>query len=399
MIKLVIVSHALAQEPSQARWRLLAERHPVEVHVLTPRVWRTTWLGKQQVLRPRPIHDGRFHVHPMWTTSSRKWGRYFFISPDAGLRRIQPDVIYAVHEEMICVHHQMLAYRRLWCPSAKYVFFTMHALGVPEKKWHQRLRWRRLRSQADAALCHYPGCLRSLRHGQFRQPVFLQTQIGVDESAFRPDLQERNRQRQALGLAGKFVVGYAGRLSEKKGVHDLLAALPLPNVDWALLLVGGGEMQERIAAVATQRGWQDRVHLTGTAPVEDVPGYMRAMDCFVLGSRTTPEWIDTFPLVTVQAMACGIPVVGSDSGAIPWQLRDTGLIFPEGEVAQLQTHLLALARDPDLRQRLGEAGRERSLTNFCVGAMTDSFHDILQQVVTGQYRGDLPDSDQRRAYL
>jgi len=119
----------------------------------------------------------------------------------------------------------------------------------------------------------------------------------------------------------------------------------------------------------------------------------------VLGSRTTPQWIDTFPLVTVQAMACGVPVIGSDSGAIPWQIRDCGLLFPEGDARALRDRILQLVEDPRRRRELAEQGRRHALANFCIRGMSERFYDILQQVHSGEWRRGLPDDDQRKAYL
>jgi len=398
MLKLAIISHALAQESSQARWKLLAERYPVEVSLLVPKLWKSRWLRDEQVFEPKAIHNGRFRVIPLPTTSKTNWGRYFFLSLDAKLRSIRPDVIYVIHAEMIWIHQQVLTYRKLWSPHSKIIFFTMNALGIPQNRWYHRFLWNRLKNGAEAALCHYPGCEKSLRDAGFNKPIFLQTQIGVDETVFRPSPRERKEIRRMLGVENKFVIGYAGRLTAKKGVLDLLSALPLPKVDWALLLVGNGELREQIQKTAHENGWQDRVILTGTVPMNDVAKYMRAMDCFVLGSRTTPHWIDTFPLVTVQAMACGIPVIGSNSGAIPWQLRNTGLIFSEGDVRKLQEYMVRLAKDPELCQKLRHSGRTRSLENFSISAITKDFYNILQQVRSGKYNREWPDKDPRKGH-
>jgi glycosyltransferase involved in cell wall biosynthesis len=175
--------------------------------------------------------------------------------------------------------------------------------------------------------------------------------------------------------------------------------MPLEGVDWSLIMVGDGDLRPELTRRVAEAGWQDRVRFTGMVPLNEVPGYVRAMDCFVLGSRTTPTWIDTFPLVTVQAMACGVPVIGSDSASLPWQIGDAGLIFPEGDAAALRACILRLIREPELRVDLAERGRQRSLANFCVRGLAERFFDILQQVRSGRWRTDLPEEDQRRAYL
>ena len=250
----------------------------------------------------------------------------------------------------------------------------------------------------DAGIVHYPGCLRSLKGLGYAKPVYLQTQIGVDPELYRPDHDDRKLIRSELGLTGRYVIGFAGRVSSDKGIFDLLDALPLEDIDWSLLIVGDGADREKFQSIITAKGWEERVRMTGPVPMEEVPRLMRAMDCLVLGSRTLPDWIDTFPNVTVQAMACGTPVIGSDSGAIPFQLEGVGLIFPEGDAAGLREHLVTLGRDPELRKQMGEKSRDECLARFGIQRLNEGFYDIMHQVLTGDYKKDLEKRDMRRAW-
>jgi glycosyltransferase involved in cell wall biosynthesis len=84
--------------------------------------------------------------------------------------------------------------------------------------------------------------------------------------------------------------------------------------------------------------------------------------------------------VLVEAMACGVPVVGSDSGEIPHVVGDAGLIFPEGEVEALRSHLTRLMRDPELHADLRRRGRERVLAHYTqarVAAETYRFYQVI----------------------
>lgn len=376
-IRLVVVGHSLALEDTHTRWRMLAEWYPVSVTLVVPRRWRTKWLGKDQVFRPRGVKGDSFAVLPLSTTNTYRWGTYLFLSTGLFLRRIKPDVVYVMHEELVRIHQQMLSFLSLWCPTAKYLFFSMNARGVPQHKWHYRWMWRRLRRTASAALCHYPGCARSLRHAGFDKRIYLQTQVGVDTATFHPDANVRTRKRAELEVDNCFVIGYAGRLVEQKGVFDLLAALPLSVIEWRLLLIGDGEARESIEKKAREEGVSEHVILTGRVPMAEVAEYMNAMDVFVIPSRTTPGWVDTFPLVCAQAMACEVAVVGSDSGAISYQLGDCGKVFPEGNVAALRETLAGLAADPDTRSTLARRGRERCETMFTIEALTRNFYSVI----------------------
>ena len=124
-MKIAIISHALVQEVCQNRWKLLAEEYGHEVHLIVPKLWISTWFGNKTVFEANEVHNHNFHVHTLPTTSTSRWDRYFFLSFDAKLRSIKPDIIYIIHEESIWVHHQIYLYRKLWAPDAKIIFFSI----------------------------------------------------------------------------------------------------------------------------------------------------------------------------------------------------------------------------------------------------------------------------------
>src|SRR5260221_14335510 len=84
------------------------------------------------------------------------------------------------------------------------------------------------------------------------------------------------------------------------------------------------------------------------------------IDALVLRSLTTPVWKEQFGRVLTEAMACGVPVVGSSSGAIPEVIGEAGLIFPEGDAAALAGCLAKLQQPPALRLALAQRGLARA---------------------------------------
>jgi len=387
------------QEVLHKRWRLLAQKFPVDVTLLVPKVWRARWLVDEFVFRPRAIEEDHFRVLPLPTTTTRHWGKYFFLSRDMGFKSVAPDVIYTIQEELLWVHQQVIRCRNKWAPEARMLFFSMNALGVPQQRWDQQWRWGFVKENYDAALGHYPGCLKSLRDAGFKKPVFLQTQIGIDEALYEPDESRREEMRVRLGLNGRFVVGYAGRLTRDKGLDVLMASLPMLSGNWALLLLGNGDYRPEIERVVQKRGWQDRVMLAGSVDQREVADYLRAMDCFVIGSRTRRDWIDTFPNALVQAMACGVAVVGSDSGAIPYIIQDAGIVVPEGDVEKTAEAIQHCLDDGGQRISYGQKARARAVAEFGAEALAHHFYGILQQVTTGKYRIDLDDQHQEKAWM
>jgi len=398
-IKLAVVSHALVQEICQKRWRILAEDYPVDVSLVVPSVWRSRWLRKEMIFRPRPVAEDHFKVMTLPTTTTRYWGKYLFYSRDLGLRTIQPDIIYVIQEEMLWIHQQVIFCRNRWSPPAKMMFFSMNALGVPQKRWDQRWRWEQVRKNYDAGLGHYPGCLQSLKTAGFDKPFFMQTQIGIDEGVYAPDEKDRAIMRKQLGLNDFFVIGYAGRLTKDKGLDVLLQALSDVGGEWKLLLVGDGNYRKEIECFFAERGWTDRLVLAGPVGQTEVARYLRAIDCFVLGSRTRSYWLDTFPNSLVQAMACGVAVIGSDSAAIPWIIRDAGCLVPEGDPHRLGLAINRYAEDTARRVLDAQKARQRAVRLAGMKSLSQTFYDILQQILTGQYRTDADDSEPVKAWI
>ncbi|MBC7239486.1 MAG: glycosyltransferase, partial [Chloroflexi bacterium] len=90
-----------------------------------------------------------------------------------------------------------------------------------------------------------------------------------------------------------------------------------------------------------------------------------------------PKWKEQFGRVLIEAMACGVPVVGSDSGEIPHVIGEAGLIFPEGDALLLRRCLERLQQDMAFRQDLARRGRERVLQHYTqaqIAAQTVAFY-------------------------
>jgi glycosyltransferase involved in cell wall biosynthesis len=102
----------------------------------------------------------------------------------------------------------------------------------------------------------------------------------------------------------------------------------------------------------------------------------------VVPSRTRPNWKEQFGRVLVEAMACGVVVVGSDSGEIPHVVGEAGLIFPEGDVAALRERLVRLSGDAQLRAELAQSGRQRVLAKYTQAQVAAATFQVYQEMLT-----------------
>ncbi len=173
-----------------------------------------------------------------------------------------------------------------------------------------------------------------------------------------------------------FTVGYAGRLIESKGLIDLLAAVRQLDAPVELVLIGNGELRAQLDGQPIPGS---RVRVLDTLTHDQMARGYAQLDVLVLPSHTTPTWKEQFGRVIVEALWCGVPVVGSDSGEIPWLIGLTGggLVFPEGDRDALAAALGRLREAPELRRELAASGRAAVEERFSVPAATDSLERLL----------------------
>ena len=277
--------------------------------------------------------------------------RAVYATLDFGMLRFRPHIVHAEEEPDSLSALQIIAARQLFAAEARLLLHTWQNLERPRRPWVNVVQTLSLRG-ADGILCANREAQAILHRRKYRGRTWVLPAIGVDTRVFYP--RENRETRQG------FCVGYVGRLVPEKGLDTLVNALGMletPNV--TLRIIGNGPYRADLQRHVAELGLSERVHLESPLPPEQVALAMCQMDALVLPSRTTSVWKEQFGRVLVEAMACGIPVVGSDSGAIPEVIGDAGLIFPEGDARALADCLRQLADSPALRRQLEVRGRQR----------------------------------------
>ncbi len=178
---------------------------------------------------------------------------------------------------------------------------------------------------------------------------------GVDCQYFSPPAMPRGR-------SGPMRMLFVGRVVRQKGLSYLLDALTIMKergvTDWRLRIVGDGLMRPRLEAQAAQSGIAERVEFTGWLPFEQIPEEMRAADLFVL-----PSIVEGMPLVLLQAMACGLPVVATEApGSVDLvQPGRNGLLVPPRDAIALAEALTSLLASESLCNEMGKHSRRTAL--------------------------------------
>ncbi len=215
-----------------------------------------------------------------------------------------------------------------------------------------RVLARRLYNKCDLLMVPSKKVLEIFEKNKIRAKKEIVT-LGVDTKKFSPP-ENKNKAQLNIGIIpNKFVIGYVGRLSKEKDVrtlHRAFVSLKDKYKNIVLLIVGGGKRSEERALKTND------VIVTGM--VKDVANYFRAMDLFVLPSLT-----ETTSLATMEAMACGVPVIVTPVGALPDYVEKgkNGYFFPCGDIESLKRRIEELMIDNKRRIVLGANARKKML--------------------------------------
>jgi glycosyltransferase involved in cell wall biosynthesis len=275
--------------------------------------------------------------------------------PHFGLNRFRPDIVQYESDLETLGSAELVLARAALARQARLIGYT----------WQNILRRRRLAVRwlvhmnlraADHMICSSTEAVTVIRRQGYLRGASVMPLVGVDRRLFNP--RPSRQVRESLGL-DCLVVGYVGRLIPEKGLDVLLRAFQQLPQAGHLLIVGDGSERATLMALAESLGIGSRCRFQTGVAYDLVPDYMNAMDVLVLPSRTTPHWKEQFGRVLVEAMACQVAVVGSDSGAIPEVIGCPECVFPEGDSVALASILRRLADDSLARAAIACRGCQR----------------------------------------
>jgi glycosyltransferase involved in cell wall biosynthesis len=201
-----------------------------------------------------------------------------------------------------------------------------------------------------------------IRMQRLNLPI-LPISCGIDLQRLFPNPgTERELYCKRYGLdAGKKIFLFLGRIDGEKRIDLLLGAMEqLGRDDIQLAISGDGKVKEKLHKTTTKLNLDRRIRFTGFIPTEDVPGLMNSVDVFVM-----PSEAELLSISTLEAMACGRPVLLANALALPELVRDgvNGYLFKPGDVSDLMRHMELLADHPERWAEMGLASRELALAH------------------------------------
>ena len=409
---IALINHSFQIGYFSRRWELFAQSHPnVEVYLLAPE--KKEWYNSKtysydqsvnKIIKSDCFDKGNYHRRVYRQIEKKYFG---WVSPDFKelFEQIKPDVIYHIGTHTMASLKQVLSLKKRYFNSTKVIAFSMRgpALSLKIKrdkcsiaKWvgrrllylYQRCQLHFINNNVDAFFCHYPDAVRCFRDEGYKGPIYMQTQVGVNEEWFHEDNNSRTEIRTKYNISDQtYVFGSATRFSYDKGIDTILKALPVEG-DWKYLMMGTGSDEEknRLRNIIKDRHIEGKVIETGMVDWYEIAKYWNAIDCAIHVPLTTPHWEDTFALSAIQPQITKKPVIGDSSGSIPYQIGDKDMIVQEGDEKALSRKISWVLEHKEEAAHIGHRMYQRTHDSFEIVHLNDMFYDtLIEDVLPGKY--------------
>jgi len=366
-MRILMLSKALVVGAYQRKLEEIAAHADVNLTVVVPPEWR----DERGVLKLERAHTNGYQlvVTPIWFNGS--FHLHFYPRLGEIIAETKPDIVHIDEEP-----YNLATWLALWAARrhhAKTLFFSWQNLvrnyPFPFSAFESDV----LR-HTDYAICGNNDAAQVWRTKGYNGPLTVIPQFGID-----PDLSALT---PAQPNERPFTICYAGRFVPEKGVKLLIRACARLGNDFQLVLVGSGPTRDSLEIVTRMVGVDGHTTFRPWMPSTEFPNFLRTVDVLVLPSISQPNWKEQFGRVLIEAMACGVNVVGSTCGEIPNLIGEAGLVFPEGNVEALAAALRRLQSDGALRDELRRKGRERVLTLFTQKRVAEETVKVYREMLT-----------------
>lgn len=257
------------------------------------------------------------------------------------------------------------------------VIHTDHARAFPDKTRYMVAEWAMSQYAYRVVGCSEHTSQQLMRYEKISARKIVTIPNGIDGSRFDLTI-DRQAKRRELGIHEKgSVIGLAVRLSDQKGITFLLKAMPrilARHPDTTLLIAGDGDLKMDLEREAKELGIASRVTFCG--PRKDIPELLKLLDLYVLPSK----W-EGLPMVILEAMAAGCPIVATDVGGNSSAVVDgvTGALVPPQDPGALADAVIRLLDSPDLIQTYAANGKQRFQERFSAQIMARQYERLYER--------------------
>ncbi|MDP4198948.1 MAG: glycosyltransferase [Bacteroidota bacterium] len=371
-MKILYVGHTYTVRANHAKIAALARLPSVEITLVTPHGWKG------------PLYNNLTDKFEGVSNVDHRILRAYFIGKESAyffgpslfslIARLKPDIVHVEQGAYAVSYAQILLALKLFSRRSRALFFTWWNLPY-EPHGIRRFLERFNLANSSGAVAGNNAAETILRDHGFRKPISILPQLGIDLDSQNPYGKSETK---------SLTIGYAGRITEEKGVLDLLDAVgKIEDLnDVSLYFVGAGPALAEVKRRAAVRGIRFIHH--DAVRNEEIPEHLALMDVLVLPSRSTPTWVEQFGHILLEAMANGVPVIGSNSGEIPNVIGDAGLIFQEGDLPALSDAIQFLRFNPRERSRLAQRAFERLQQRFTNDIIARQQIGLYEELLAGR---------------
>ena len=353
----------------------------VELLTLVPPSWKDE-RGETKLER---VYTEGYQLQVIPITFNGNFHLHYYPTLGEWISRFRPHIVHIDEEPYNLASWQALYHARR--NGAKSLFFSWQNIKrsyPPPFSWGER--W--VLNNVDYALAGTDSAEQVWREKGYQGQMTVVPQFGTDPSLFTPkedSVGKGLRPFRSDDTPPSFTIGYVGRLVEEKGIHLLLQAAAQLQGDWHLRLVGSGPYKSELVALADRLNIANRIDWIEWVASTDMPAQYHLLDVLIIPSLTRPNWKEQFGRVITEAMSSGVPVIGSNSGAIPDIIGEAGLIVPEGSVEALRDALDGLRCNSEWRVRYANAGHAHVLAHFTHEQVASdtvrAYHKIANQIM------------------
>ncbi len=322
---------------------------------------------------PRESFEAGFYIHRRRVIARPVLGFIsYFINAFRATRSIAPDL---VHAQTIALALDALLIKKLL--KKRYLAWARGSDIYLPPRFYRRFYKFALR-EASVLVAQTEDEKELMQKIHYREIEVVPS--GIDPERFNDNSRKQIRQQFGIRDDEKVLL-FAGTLRPVKGVSYLILAMKTVKKQapgTRLLLVGRGEERQKLGQLAEQEGLVDSVIFAGEVPNEQIPGYMAAADILVL-----PSLSEGFPMVLVEAMASGLPIVATSVTGVPEIIVDgeNGLLAEPKNDTELAGKILELLRDDALRTRIARNNKARS-AGYTWEKIAARLEELYQKAIT-----------------
>ena len=258
--------------------------------------------------------------------------------------------------------------------GAKTVINTDHARNFPDAVRYMIAEWALSKFAYKVVGCSDHTSQQLIKYEKISPKKVVTIPNGIDGSRFKINI-DREAKRTELGIRSQgAILGIAVRISEQKGITFMLNAMRAilrKHPETTLVIAGDGELKSSLEEEARALGIAESVIFCG--PRKDIPELLQLFDVYVL-----PSVWEGLPMIILEAMAAGCPIVASDVGGVSSAVKhdETGLLVPAGDIDNLSAAVIRLLDDTSLRETFAKRATDRFETYFSADSMTAKYTQL-----------------------